>query len=281
MALAFLLETMIPVAADLVPAHAVRIPSPAAEETDYSTAEALCVLIEEAAEEHGVPKPFFARLIWKESRFDIRAVSPAGAQGVAQFMPATAKRRDLKDPFDPVQAIPASASYLAELSRVFGNFGLAAAAYNAGETRVDRWRAGHSGLPGETRGYVFDITGRAAEWFRAPGREVEAKPLQEGESFAKACPRMPVIATRAAPRTAWGVVVAGGHSREAARAAFERVRRRMSSLISSERLLVLKKSRRGSGPLYTARLGSNGKVEARNLCLRIRKAGGSCYIRRN
>jgi len=52
---------------------------------------------------------FFARLIWKESRFDIKAVSPAGAQGVAQFMPATAKRRGLADPFDPEQAIPASA----------------------------------------------------------------------------------------------------------------------------------------------------------------------------
>jgi soluble lytic murein transglycosylase-like protein len=263
---------------------ALTLASPvAAEEAkpDYSTAEALCVLIEKAAEAHGLPKPFFARLIWKESRFDIRAVSPVGAQGVAQFMPATAKRRSLKDPFDPVQAIPASAAYLAELSRAFGNFGLAAAAYNAGETRVDEWRAGRSGLPGETRGYVFDITGRAAEWFRKPGREVEAKPLQKGESFSKACPKMPVIATRAAPRPPWGVVVAGGQSRWAALAAFERARRRTSSLIFSKRLLVLKKRKRSAGPLYTARLGANGKGEALNLCLRIRKAGGSCYLRKN
>jgi soluble lytic murein transglycosylase-like protein len=88
---------------------ALTLASPVAAEeakTDYSTAEALCVLIEKAAEDHGLPKPFFARLIWKESRFDIRAVSPVGAQGVAQFMPATAKRRSLKHPFDPVQAIP-------------------------------------------------------------------------------------------------------------------------------------------------------------------------------
>ena len=54
-------------------------------------------------------------------------------------MPATAKRRSLKDPFDPVQAIPASAAYLAELSRVFGNFGLAAAAYNL--LRIARLRS--------------------------------------------------------------------------------------------------------------------------------------------
>ena len=46
-------------------------------------------------------------------------------------------------------------------------------------------------------------TGRAAEWFREPGREVEAKPLQKGESFAKACPKMPVISTRAARRPSW------------------------------------------------------------------------------
>jgi hypothetical protein len=192
-----------------------------------------------------------------------------------------AQRRSLKDPFDPVQAIPASAAYLAELSRAYGNFGLAAAAYNAGEMRVDEWRAGRSGLPGETRGYVFDITGRAAEWFREPGREVEAKPLQKGENFSNACPKLPVIATRASPRPPWGVVVAGGHSRRAALLAFERARRRMSSLISSKRLLVLKKRKRSAGPLYTARLGANGKGEARNLCLRIRKAGGSCYLRKN
>jgi len=255
----------------------------AAEEgkSDYSTAKALCGLIATAADEHGLPKPFFARLIWKESRFDIRAVSPVGAQGVAQFMPATAKLRGLKDPFDPVQAIPASAAYLAELSRLYGNIGLAAAAYNAGEARVDEWRGGRSGLPLETRDYVLDITGRPAEWFRKPGRKLEVKPLKQGVSFADACREMRVIATRATPRAPWGVVVAGGHSRRAARAAFERARRKMPSLISSKRLLVLRKSRRSTGPLYTARLAANSRGEALKHCRRIRKAGGICYLRKN
>lgn len=255
----------------------------AAEEAkpDYTTAAAICGLIGAAAEEHGLPKPFFARLIWKESRFDIKAVSPAGAQGVAQFMPATAKIRGLQDPFDPEQAIPASAKYLAELKAGYGNYGLAAAAYNAGESRVDRWRAGRSGLPAETRGYVYDITGRPAEWFRQAGREVEAKPLAKGEDFAAACPKMKVIATRATPRKPWGVVVAGGRTRRAALSAFERARRRMPSLISTDRLVVLRKSRRAAGPLYTARLNADGRGEARTICLRIRRAGGSCYVRRN
>ena len=73
--------------------------------------ERICTLIRNAAVAHGLPADFFARLIWKESRFDIRALSPAGAQGIAQFMPQTAKIRGLKDPWDPAQAIPASAHF--------------------------------------------------------------------------------------------------------------------------------------------------------------------------
>ena len=56
----------------------------------------LCTLITGAAEANGMPPEFLARLIWKESRFDVKAVSPKGAQGVAQFMPGTARRRGRK-----------------------------------------------------------------------------------------------------------------------------------------------------------------------------------------
>src|SRR5690606_23740201 len=69
----------------------------------------ICRLIETNADAHAIPKDFFARLICKESRFDHRAISPVGAQGIAQFMPYTAKERGLVDPFDIKQAIPASA----------------------------------------------------------------------------------------------------------------------------------------------------------------------------
>ena len=62
--------------------------------------------------------------------------------GIAQFMPGTAKLRGLEDPFHAITAIPASAAYLAKLRDEFGNLGLAAAAYNAGENRVARWRTG-------------------------------------------------------------------------------------------------------------------------------------------
>src|ERR1700730_1595281 len=85
-----------------------------------------------------LPEEFFTRLIWQESRFDPAAVSPAGAQGIAQFMPQTAAMRGLTNAFEPLQALRESASYLRELRLTFrGNLGLATAAYNAGPGPVE------------------------------------------------------------------------------------------------------------------------------------------------
>ena len=78
-------------------------------------ARTLCEAIEASARRNDLPYPFFTRLIWQESRFDPGAVSPAGAQGVAQFMPATAAERGLADPFEPARALDESAAYLKDL----------------------------------------------------------------------------------------------------------------------------------------------------------------------
>src|SRR4051812_15308653 len=96
----------------------------------------LCETIDQSAAAYDLPTEFFARLIWRESRLQANAVSSAGAQGIAQFMPQTAALRNLDDAFDPAQALPASAHYLDDLRDRFGNLGLAAAAYNSGEQRV-------------------------------------------------------------------------------------------------------------------------------------------------
>jgi soluble lytic murein transglycosylase-like protein len=88
----------------------------------------VCNLIESAASKYDLPLVFLTRLIWQESRFDVGAVSPAGAQGVAQFMPGTAIQTGLANPFDAIEAIPKSAELLRELKNQFGNLGLAAAA---------------------------------------------------------------------------------------------------------------------------------------------------------
>jgi hypothetical protein len=132
------------------------------------TVASICVLVEEAAQAHGLPLDFFARLIWQESRFDPGLVGPATrngqhAQGIAQFMPDTAKERGAFDPFDPSAALRKSAELLRDLRAQFGNVGLAAAAYNAGPKRVRDWLAGRSNLPVQTRTYVSAITGRSAD----------------------------------------------------------------------------------------------------------------------
>src|SRR5882724_13514772 len=110
----------------------------------------ICRTLAEAAADNELPEEFFTRLIWQESRFDPAAVSPVGAQGIAQFMPRTAATRGLTNAFEPLQALRESASYLRELRTTFrGNLGLAAAAYNAGPGQVEAWLAGRSRLPGE------------------------------------------------------------------------------------------------------------------------------------
>src|SRR5262245_17580460 len=63
--------------------------------------QAMCRLIESSAAAQKLPVPFLTRLIWRESSFRAGVVSPKGAQGIAQFMPATAAERGLADPFDP------------------------------------------------------------------------------------------------------------------------------------------------------------------------------------
>jgi hypothetical protein len=122
-----------------------------------------CDALREAAESSDIPIAFFARLLWQESRFQAFEVSRVGAQGVAQFMPATAAEVGLDDPFDPFKAMPASARFLRKLHDEFGNLGLAAAAYNAGSGRIQKWLSGRSALPRETRDYVRIITGNNAE----------------------------------------------------------------------------------------------------------------------
>ena len=145
----------------------------APESAATSTSTSICLLLRSAAQAHGLPLEFFARLIWQESRFQPNAVGPMTrsgrrAQGIGQFMPETASERGLFDPFDPVAALPKSAEFLEELHAQFGNLGLAAAAYNAGPRRVREWIARRGSLPAETRNYVLAITGRTAdEWASA------------------------------------------------------------------------------------------------------------------
>lgn len=138
----------------------------------HRTPEEICDTLTRAAEANSLPAPFFIRLLFQESRFKPGVVSAAGALGIAQFMPETSASMGVQNPFDPLQAIPASARLLRDLFEQFGNLGLAAAAYNAGPKRIQDWLTKKASLPAETQGYVRTITGREAEsWKKAAAAE--------------------------------------------------------------------------------------------------------------
>jgi soluble lytic murein transglycosylase-like protein len=126
-----------------------------------ATSDDVCRALEQSAAENALPVEFFARVIWQESRFNARAVSAKGAEGIAQFMPRTASWHGLADPFDPIASLQHSAA--SRTANPFGNLGLAAAAYNAGPARVSAWLTSHRPLPGETRNYVALVTGWTAD----------------------------------------------------------------------------------------------------------------------
>lgn len=133
------------------------------EASDEAAKPDVCTTLIAAARDNELPPAFLARLIWQESRFDPQSVSSAGAIGIAQFMPQTASEIGLSDPYDPIEALPASARLLNRLHREFGNLGLAAAAYNAGSGRIRDWLSKRQSLPRETKSYVRIITGYSAE----------------------------------------------------------------------------------------------------------------------
>ncbi len=247
----------------------------------------VCDLIEATAGRAGLPRDFFARLIWKESRFDANAVSPVGAQGIAQFMPGTAKLRGLENPFDVEEAISASARYLAELKAGFGNLGLAAAAYNAGENRVGRWLASGGFLPLETEAYVLDVMGEPVDNFADRTHAGTVRPLSEKEDFAAACRRLPAIMAATVAMAAinvkpWGVQVAGNFRRAAAVRQWQRVRGRFPALLAGHEPVVSRvRTPMGRRGVYAVRIGVDDRAGADAICRKLRGAGGACIVMRN
>ena len=294
-------------AEDAAPATAYEIARPSVEELatpvdkpadtarDTDTREAMCLMIESAARSQGLPLEFFARVIWQESRFQSDAVGPVTrsgqrAQGVAQFMPGTASERRLLDPFDPVQALPKSAEFLAELRNQFGNLGLAAAAYNAGPRRVQEWLAGSGYMPEQTRNYVVAITGTTVDdWAKAGGH---SKALDRAP--ATSCRELMALLRRApnpfvteleqhvklGAAKLWGVQLAAGFDRNKALAMYARAIKRLAAVIGDQdpSLLSSVLRSRGNHPFYQVRIGADTRPAADDLCNRIRRAGGACFV---
>jgi soluble lytic murein transglycosylase-like protein len=115
-------------------------------------------LIQEAAGVHDIDADLIRAVVQTESRFDPSVVSPAGAKGLMQLMPAVAKEMGVVDPLDPRDNIMGGAKYLKQLLEANrGNLPLTLASYNAGLGNVRRYR----GIPPfkETRNYVRKVTG--------------------------------------------------------------------------------------------------------------------------
>jgi soluble lytic murein transglycosylase-like protein len=110
-------------------------------------------VIARAGRTHGVPPGLVKAVVHAESAFNPEAVSPRGARGLMQLMPATSRRLGVDDPFNPWQNIEGGTRYLSKLVRRYGgDLKLALAAYNAGDRAVKRY----GGVPPypETLGYV-------------------------------------------------------------------------------------------------------------------------------
>ncbi len=307
LAMALLIATMVPAGAEDAPSRYVvpsveelAVPQPPLQPgADIGTAEAICLMIESAARANGLPLEFFARLIWQESRFQTDAVGPMTrygqrAQGIAQFMPGTAGERGLLDPLNPVQALPKSAEFLAELRSQFGNLGLAAAAYNAGPRRVQEWLAGTGQMPYETRHYVLVITGSSIDDWAKAGRggkmPESAPPTTCGQLMAllKRAPN-PFFITQLEERVKlsaaklWGVQLAAGFDRDKALAMYARAVTHLSAVVGGRDPSILSSVQRSRGnhAFYQVRIGADTRPEADDLCNRIRKAGGACFVLKN
>jgi hypothetical protein len=249
----------------------------------------VCAAIERDALAAGLPPGYFARLIWQESHFDANAVSRAGAEGIAQFMPETGRLQGLGNPYNPAEALWRSAHYLDALRGRFGNLGLAAAAYNGGESRVGRFIAGTGYLAAETLDYVQIVTGvPVTEWLAGDVDKADYA-LADDKPFDAACRELAATSRlkRFTPPTAiiqpWGIQLAEFFSSATARRAFSRIQSAHPEVLGDETLMLVARWNPNFGRAlrYTAEVGRQSREAAEKLCAELRQAGGSCLVIRN
>jgi hypothetical protein len=179
---------------DAVHAEPVSIGHPAS----LSPADPVAGFVAEASRRFGVPVPWIRAIMRVESAGDVRALSPKGAMGLMQIMPATWAELRLRyglgaDPYDPHDNIFAGAAYISELRERYGVPGFLAA-YNAGPGRYDDYLATGRDLPAETRAYVAMLVPIIAGGQADSGIIATADPL--------AWRRAPLFTARAEGKTA-------------------------------------------------------------------------------
>jgi hypothetical protein len=253
---------------------------------------AVCRLIEAAAHSNHLPVPFLTRVIWRESSFRARAISPVGALGIAQFMPGTARERGLANPFDPEEAIPKAADFLADLRRQFGTLANAAAAYNAGPARVANWLQGRGDLPVVTQSYMRFVTDDIVYEPHPKKKPDSTSTAAEHETATPPAASCVAIVGELrrdddgsdfAPLAPWGVQLAGNFSKSRALASFERARAQYARVIGDATPMIIGRvlRSRGTRRFYQVRLPAASRQQAEALCARIRAVGGNCVAKRS
>ena len=260
---------------------------PSKEPAAPLTPPSLCDALGAAAAANELPVDFFTRLIWQESRFKPDAISRKGAQGIAQFMPATARASGLENPFNALDAITKSGQLLHDLDREFGNLGFAAAAYNAGSGRVHDWLSGHRQLPQETRAYVRIVTGRSVEEWAA-GTKTNLVEMPSLEVVPCNLPAIALVSPH--PETSppkpetikpWGVEIVGGTTPENALARYHEWQPKYAAIVADREPRVVIRGVIGHAGAARVRVDEDTRVAAEKLCATLRAVGTYCDVLRN
>ncbi len=141
--------------------------------------------IASAAKKHGLQTALLKAVIHAESAFKPKAVSSAGAQGLMQLMPLTQKTYQVSNPYDPLQNINGGAAYLKHLKNTYSSMDVYLAAYNSGETAVERYGRAIPPFP-ETREYVRRVK---ILYKRYQQKTVAAKPSKNNSTYISASSR--------------------------------------------------------------------------------------------
>jgi len=193
-------------------------PAPASQSGVRSsslTAEKYEAEIAQCADNYGVDSALVKAVIKAESNFDNRAISRAGAQGLMQLMPATARLRNVDNPFNPEQNIDGGVRHLQYLLKTFdGDTKLALAAYNAGENAVRKY----NGIPPypETKNYVSTVLSHYGRYSgQVPG--TAASPAAAAPRTAQIQSFVNAEGTRVFTNVPWKYLEAPGWQRERSR----------------------------------------------------------------
>ena len=204
-------------------------------------------------------------------------------------MPGTAKLRGVRDSYDALEALGKAATYLDELRNRFGNLGLAAAAYNAGEAGLANF-LNSGGLPYETRNYVTAITAHSVEEWRDDPPDIAAPVLDKGKPFVDSCVALaqsrrlkPTPLEQERPWAPWGAQLAEHFQLDAARRLFAANIQKLPSPLNAEKPLIVRQRNADFGRRirYAARIGRQTREEADAVCVQIRQQGGNCVVFKN